>query len=154
MRLFKRKKSAMPSTDLVALVATPGKVWQEFYCAKSGGGCGGYIMVKLNMAINGTVKVICPKCKHSHGRVIEEGHLKENFSSSRYTGGRNDNTDQEIIPTMAAYSETPRTTAYLTTAKIEGDRAERTCPIVKDPTTDIGNQFLRQSWVEKHGAKK
>lgn len=133
-------------------VSTPGKVWQEFYCAKSGGGCGGYIMVKLNMAISGTVKVICPKCKHEHSRVIEEGHLKENFSSKKYTGSRYDKTDQELIPTMAAYSETPKTTAYLTKKKIEGDSEERTCPIVKDPAKDIGDQILRQSWVERHGA--
>lgn len=153
-KLFKRNKKEMSDTSSGDVVSTPGKVWQEFYCAESGGGCGGYVMVKLNMAISGVVKVICPNCKHEHGRVIENGHLKENFSSKLYTGkSRNDKTDQEIIPTMAAFSWTPRTTLYLQTKfnKNSSHVDERVCPIVQDPQRDIGSQFLRESWIAKHG---
>lgn len=49
------------------------RVVQEFYCTTSGGGCGGYILVKLNTAINGVVEIICPNCKHAHQRYIKNG---------------------------------------------------------------------------------
>lgn len=39
------------------------RVVQEFYCTKSGGGCGGYFMIKMNMGLNGVHKIICPNCK-------------------------------------------------------------------------------------------
>lgn len=126
------------------------KIYQEFYCAKSGEGCGGYIMVKINVAINGVVTVICPKCKHRHSRVIEDGHVRECFTSPKYVGQTRytkTGDEQEIIPTMAAYSATPRTKLYL-----EGKGKERDCPIVKDKT-DLGSVELKASWIEKFGGK-
>lgn len=132
---------------------TTGKVWQEFYCAISGGGCGGYIMVRINMAINGVVKVICPNCKHSHGRIIEKGHIRESWSGQSHSLGRNDSSDQEIVPTMAAFSKKPQTMTYLTKEKSSYGTHERTCPIVNDPNKDIADALVRQSWAERHGVK-
>ena len=78
------------------------KIWQEFYCRKEGGGCGGYILVKLNPAISGTVKVICPKCGHDHQRQIKNGEI---VGDQRY-----DNKPiEELRPTLAAWSKEPRT---------------------------------------------
>lgn len=77
------------------------KIFQEFYCTVSGGGCGGYILVTLNNAINGVVEVVCPKCQHKHQRCIENGIIKEQ--------GRHTNSPKETIePTIAAWSKEPR----------------------------------------------
>ena len=85
----------MPPADVI-------KVQQEFYCASSGGGCGGYFRVKLNMAIEGTVEVVCPNCGHKHQRVIDKGVIKEQ--------GRYDKQpSQEIHTVISAYSKKPIT---------------------------------------------
>ena len=73
------------------------KVTQEFYCTKSGGGCGGYFLARLNTNINGIVEVICPNCSHKHQRIIEDGVLKEQ-------GRHHGNPVQEIITTKATFS--------------------------------------------------
>jgi hypothetical protein len=80
----------------------PSKILQEFYCASSGGGCGGYITFKINMALEGTVEMVCPKCKHKHQRIIDRGEIKE---QGRYDS----NPVQEIHTTMAAWHKTPIT---------------------------------------------
>lgn len=77
------------------------KVYQEFYCASSGGGCGGYITVRLNMAINGVVEVVCPKCQHKHQRRIKDGVLTDD---GRYS----QSPTQELCPTIAAWSKKPK----------------------------------------------
>ena len=77
------------------------KIWQEFYCREYGGGCGGYILVKLNPAINGTVKVVCPKCGHDHQRQIKNGEI---IGDKRY----DKHPVEEIHPTLAAWSQEPR----------------------------------------------
>ena len=78
------------------------RIFQEWYCTKSGGGCGGYIIVKLNACINGVVELVCPKCGHKHQRCIENGQIKE---QGRFNG----NPVEEICPTMASWSEKPHT---------------------------------------------
>ena len=40
------------------------KVWQEIHCTLSGGGCGGYILVKLNIALRKPIML--------HLRVIQD----------------------------------------------------------------------------------
>lgn len=72
------------------------RVTQEMYCTKSGGGCGGYIKIKINMELNHVVKVVCPKCGHEHQRKIEDGMIKED---GRWEG----KVIEELCPTMAAY---------------------------------------------------
>lgn len=103
------------------------KIWQEFYCRKSGGGCGGYILVRLNPKINGVVEVVCPKCKHKHQRKIVNGEIKEDgrFSSS---------PKQEIVPTMDAWNEKSQM----------GFSGE-------DGNSCIGRNFLRESWADRFG---
>lgn len=147
-------------------VIVPPKVYQEFYCAKSGGGCGGYILVKVNMAINGVIKVICPKCKHEHGRIVQNGHIVESWAGQSHLKSRNDKTEQELIPTMAAYSLVPRTASYLKDIdKVQpakkakngfedrhGD-AERNCPVIKE-AVDMGDPVLRESWLQKIGEEQ
>ena len=83
---------------------TDDRVVQEFYCATSGGGCGGYITFPLNGSLNGVVEMVCPKCGHKHQRMVENGQIKE---SGRYTN----KPTQTIEPTMAAWSEKPKTKA-------------------------------------------
>ena len=77
------------------------RIFQEFYCAKSGGGCGGYITVQLNMALNCVVEIVCPKCGHKHQRGIKKGVLTDD--------GRHDSKPlEEICPTIAAWSKEAR----------------------------------------------
>ncbi len=59
------------------------KVVEEFYCATSGGGCGGFITVRINMALNGVFELVCPKCGHQHRRAVKDGILTD---SGRHVG--------------------------------------------------------------------
>lgn len=72
------------------------RVSQEFYCATSGGGCGGFITFPLNMAINGIVEVVCPKCAHKHQRRIKDGVLTDD-------GRTSGSVNQEITPVLSAW---------------------------------------------------
>lgn len=78
------------------------RVIQEFYCTKSGGGCGGYFMIKMNMALNGIHKIVCPNCKHEHQRRIEQGKI---FEDRRYS----DKPVDEIYASKSTFSLTPKT---------------------------------------------
>lgn len=68
------------------------KVWQEFYCND----CDGYIRVKLNMALNIAIEVVCPNCERKHPRSIRNGLI--------YEGG-NDSSKEEIMVPKSAYSK-------------------------------------------------
>jgi hypothetical protein len=116
----------------------PDKIPQEWYCTKSGGGCGGYILVPINEQINGVVEMVCPKCGHKHQRCIENGVIKEN---GRFTCS----PTQEICPTMAAWSDKPFTKAMKDRA---GKAAERDGVVVT-----AQSDFLRQSWFDFFAAK-
>ncbi len=94
------------------------KIFQEFYCTKSGGGCGKYILVKLNIAMDHIVEVVCPNCGHKHQRKIENGLIKE--------GGRWDGKPkEEVCPPKSAVSDTPHTAKFtgITSSKDERDAA-------------------------------
>ena len=88
------------------------KIFQEFYCTKSGGGCGGYILIKLNIDINGVVEIQCPKCGHAHQRYIDKGEIKDQNRHSK-------SPVQVIESTLAAWSDSAR----LIRAKNERDAA-------------------------------
>ena len=126
-----KKKPVLPAPD--------AKVYQEFYCASSGGGCGGYIVVKLRTSFNGIVQVVCPNCKHKHQRNIKRGRIVE---QGRYTLHKE--PDIEIVPTMAAFSKKPRHVAAC-----HGE--ERDAKVFKSET-DMTKQFLREAWFDMHGA--
>lgn len=116
----------MPAVD------TDTFVLQEFYCRTSGGGCGGYIMLPLNMALNHTVRVICPKCRHEHDRKLKDGKIIEQ--------GRSTGAVHEICPTMAAWSPKAR----VDKPSLDGDAA-----VVPD---GHGNDIsLRGRWLSRFG---
>jgi hypothetical protein len=46
---------------------------EEFYCDKSGGGCGKYFKTWLRESMFGNYTMECPNCGHHHFRVIKEG---------------------------------------------------------------------------------
>ncbi len=110
------------------------RVIQEFYCARSGSGCGGYIIVPLNMSLNGVVEIVCPKCGHKHQRNIKEGVLTE---QGRYIS----NPTQEICPTIAAWHEEPH---HPDSKKRAGGSEEREAVV-------LGEDFLANRWFELYG---
>jgi len=121
------------------------KIWQEIHCPVSGG-CGGFILVKLDVSINQIVTVICPKCKHEHQRAIIDGQVME---SGRYNG----KPKEELYPTIAAWSKTPRTRCM---QKVAGDFAhERNGAIIKDSHDlvavpyDTAETIVRESWTDR-----
>ncbi len=115
-----------------------GKVYQEFYCAKSGSGCGGYITVRLNMEINGIIEVVCPKCDHKHIRCIQHGVLHE--------GDRHGSKPvEEICPTMSAWHDKP----IIKAPKLIKDKRKRERDAVIQ--TDGGRIFLAERWFEMLG---
>jgi len=78
------------------------KVCQEFYCREEGGGCGGYVLVRLNTGITGTIEFVCPKCGHKHQRQIKSGEI---VGEKRYDG----KPTEDMKPPLAAWSKKPRT---------------------------------------------
>lgn len=107
---------------------TDDKIWQEFYCRKDGGGCGGYVVVRLNMNINGIVEVVCPQCRHRHRRCIVTGEIKEN-------GRDYGSIKQEITPTIAAWSA----------------KSRFNFPNNESGDSVVKRDFLKESWLERFG---
>lgn len=114
-------------------------VWQEFYCND----CHGYIKCKINMHLNQTVVVVCPKCGRKHPRVIKNGHIVEDG----YGNGSNTN---EICPTMSAYSKEPFTQKMrdLRYNARDGVKIEDEPGKKRDPASD---QIIQDSWFERFG---
>ena len=121
----------------------PLRVWQEFYCNTSGGGCGGYVLVKLNMALNRCVTVVCPKCQHNHQRAIVNGELHEN-------GRFATNSKEEIHPPLSAWSE-----KSLISEKLRQANSDRDAVNLEKlrPEELQAAMILRQSWIERHAGK-
>ncbi len=117
------------------------RVAQEFYCAKSGGGCGGFISFPLNIAINGCVEVVCPKCGHQHQRTIKDGVLTDD-------GRYREKVTQEVTPTLAAWNKKPR---HPESEKRVNTLREREAVVIEDDP--IAREFLKDRWFEIHGSK-
>lgn len=49
------------------------RIKEEFYCDKSGGGCGKYFLTWLRENMFGNYSIECPACKHIHFRFIRNG---------------------------------------------------------------------------------
>lgn len=114
------------------------RVSQEFWCDTGGGGCGGYFVVRLNLALNHIVKLVCPGCGHEHQRKITAGVLVE---SGRYKS----DPHETLRPTKAAYSKTPLTEPMRTAA------AQHTRPASQKnavPLTGAQLDEYRQRWLE------
>lgn len=116
------------------------KIWQEFYCTTSGGGCGGYFMVKLNIGLNHRIEMVCPKCGHKHRRRIEDGVILED---GRFSGS----SVEEICPTMSSYSKKPKTVIH----KKKKFKNERDGAVVETTKDLVRDQTMMQRWVERFG---
>lgn len=115
------------------------KVINEFYCTKSGGGCGGYFLPKINTAINGKHIIVCPNCKHEHTRTIEKGHIVE---QGRFVGS---NAVDHIYSSKATFRMKPYTTVMESRA---GGTQERDSVLIKNPL-DVPQDISH--WVEVFG---
>ncbi|MHA2279729.1 MAG: hypothetical protein ACXAC5_02380 [Promethearchaeota archaeon] len=123
------------------------RVYQEFYCASSGGGCGGYITVRINMALNGVVEIICPKCGHKHQRCLKQGVLMEQGRHSK-------SPTQELCPTEAAWSEEAK---HPESKKRAGDfNRERDAVVIDESSQESRGKlcpFLAELWYERFGGE-
>ena len=118
------------------------RLWQEFYCTTSGGGCGGYILVKINMSLNRRVEIICPKCKHSHRRNIINGLLQED---GRFSG----EAKEEITPTLAAWSK-----VSLINPEQKKPKFERIAEKVELSGDEVqAQEIMRESWISRFAGK-
>ena len=117
------------------------QIAQEFYCAKSGGGCGGFITFPLNMEINGVVEVICPKCDHRHQRKIKDGVLTDD-------GRYETKVTQEVIPTLAAWSKKAK---HPESEKRAGTDREREAVVIEDDP--VARSFLQDRRFEIFGSR-
>jgi len=79
---------------------------EEFYCDKSGGGCGKYFLTFLRESMFGNYSIQCPNevCNHIHYRVIEMGVVTGDRHQERM-GGQVD----LIIGLKSTLSDTPKT---------------------------------------------
>ena len=124
-------------------------VWQEIHCTTSGSGCGGFFIIKLDVALSGRVTMVCPKCQHRHERCIKNGQIVEE-------GRHNGDSQEDLCPTMAAWSATPRTKCMQDLLKKKDWRKERDGAIIRGledfitpPEVDPAQVFVRESWTEK-----
>ena len=90
-------------------------------------------MVKLNMAINYSVAVVCPMCGAKHERTIENGVLYDRSKSGNYK--------EEICPPKSACSKTARTVKKDTRNGVVIEKSE---DLVRD-------SIMRELWIEYHG---
>lgn len=79
---------------------------EEFYCDKSGGGCGKYFLTYLRTNMFGNYSIQCPNpaCKHIHYRVIKDGLVTSDRHDQRL-GGQVD----IIVGLLTTLSDTPKT---------------------------------------------
>lgn len=115
------------------------KVFQEFYC----GECKGYFTVKLNMALNQIVEIVCPNpnCKHKHKRSIQNGIIFEN-------GREGGSSIEEIRPPFSSYSKEAKTEKM----KSLSSYCKRDGVVIKDSNI-IADSFLKERWFELYGGK-
>lgn len=127
------------------------RITQEFHCTKSGGGCGGFFLATLNMALNMRAEIVCPKCQHKHIRYIVDGEIRENgrFDSSH------GQVKEEICPTMGSWSEKPRTihmTKYAGKDHVkerDGAVIKKKKDVVPEERSELAASLIRESWIER-----
>ena len=121
------------------------KIWQEFFC----GECTGYFRVRLNMALNMGVEMVCPKCNHKHHRFIKNGVIFEN--------GRDSNSaKEEICPPISAYSKEPFTAKMRD--KSSQYRAGRDGAVIEKESdlnqrNPMADALIKERWFEIYGGK-
>lgn len=107
---------------------------QEFYCATSGGGCGGFITIQVNMHLNHVVQVVCPKCGHKHQRRIKNGVLTDD-------GRHVSNPTEEMYPQLPAWSKTAR----------HPESEKRSHSWENERKAVVLRPFMDDLWFERHG---
>ncbi len=121
------------------------RVAQEFYCTKSGGGCGGYFLANINMDLNGVHEIVCPSCKHKHQRYVNNGVIQEQ--------GRNGSPVDEIYPTISSYRKTPYTSEMMQRAK-DNHPKERDCVVIaKDGKLQTEAIEIKELWTRSYGGR-
>ena len=113
------------------------KIFQEFYC----GECRGYILVKLNMALNHVVEVVCPNCDHHHLRNIMDGQIFEK-------GRMNGQYKEEICPPKSAYSKESR--AAKPPCR-DGVKLEKAADL--NERHPAAAAMMQERWFERYGGK-
>lgn len=96
--------------------------------------------IRLNLAINGVVEIICPKCQHKHQRKIRDGVLTDD---GRYVS----KVTQEIIPTIAAWH---KKAVHPESQKRAGGIKEREAVVIEDDP--VARAMLADRWFEIHGS--
>jgi len=121
------------------------RIYQEFYCND----CTGYFGVKLNIALNYSVVVVCPNCGRKHPRTIKDGHIFEDTYCPR---GR-EKYVEEIVPPPSAYHKKPWTDEMKKAAKEK--RGPREGVEIKEPRNEVEeSHWLRRLWTDFHGGSK
>ena len=111
------------------------KIWQEFYCND----CAGYFRVKLNVALNIRVEMVCPNCGRKHPRSIKNGLIVE---------AGHDAICEEILVPKSAYSK-ESLHAKMKGHERDGVMIEKEGDLNKrHPATDA---ILRERWLELYG---
>lgn len=114
------------------------KIWQEFYCNN----CDGWFRVRLNMALNMSVKMICPNCQHEHHRHIDNGQIKDN--------GHSTTIKEEICPPKSAYSKEPLTAKAKKHAR-DGIKIEQESDLNK--RNPVADAMIKERWFEIYGGR-
>lgn len=117
-----------------------GRVLEEFYCATSGGGCGGFMCVRINKALNGVVEIVCPKCGHQHRRGIKNGVLQED-------GRAHGTIMEQLCPTLACW--TKEATHPESKRRVGDFRQERNAVVVEE--NPQSRRFLNERKFELWG---
>lgn len=123
------------------MAPTIERVLQEFYCND----CDGYIVIKLNMAINRRIDLHCPNCNRRHPRVVDNGQIFERGGSNTAVSG-----EVEVIrPMKSAYSKAPLTQRMRDAAKARKEKRyddPRCAVLIRSGEMD---EFFRQRWKER-----
>ena len=112
----------------------------EFYCTASGGGCGGYFRLPINIKIDGVVEIVCPKCEHKHQRTIKKGEITDDHRWD-------EKPKQEVLGNIAAWSKKP-------VSKLSKKRAggvDERKSVVLEKAED--RSFIDERQFEIHGGK-
>lgn len=138
-------------------MAVAEKVWQEFYCYECPADpkdkekkTGGYFRVKLNMALEMNVIVVCPNCGHEHNRSIRNGEIHESRLSNAY--------EEKLRVPKSAWSRDPISKLMdKLKNKNTHDAGRRKGAVLKDgedlvPDAEkIRSSIMRERWLELYG---
>lgn len=108
------------------------KIWQEFFCND----CNGHFRVKINMALNTRVNVVCPNCGRKHPRLIKDGRIEDS--------GYGEPTEN-IHTTKSSYSKDSIHKKMAKNAR-NGEVINEESDLKRDP-------YLNELWINFHGGK-